>query len=629
MKKAIILGIDAAVPTLLESYVEKGYLPNIRKLVAAGSYTKANAVFPGITPVNWATIATGAYQGTHGITDFLIHHPGDPLDESRNAFRSNEYLAETLWEAAEKEGFKVATINFPGTWPSKLTSGYCLAGEGAPSTGSEFEIRSSSCFATVNLLSKLRDATPVQNNDKGEEITRQIILKPFKDPEGIGPQYKLILRKNQGRPECSFINESSNVVVGACELNQWTNWLEDKFIVKGKTLTGTFRFKLTSCSEDLSEFSIYCSQVMPKEAISQPGEIGIELVNGIGPFIENSGSRGYERKWIDLETYLEEGEYKANWLGRAGKYLIEKKGVDVLFLKYHFLDHCQHLFWGKIDSISPWYVEEEAAGYEKAMIRAYTAVDKIVGEFLPLIEKDYHIVMVSDHGHIPHLKSVSINNLLWKNELIAWEPTSNGKPLIHWDKTFAFGGPCVGQIMINLKGRDPNGIVPQDEYEQLQEKIIDILLAYYDPETGLRPVVMAIKKEQAASYGMWGDRVGDVIYYMRKGYTGDFNWSPLSEDGQILYKLSPDMESEADYGQYKFVASKFQSAHGCGYPDEILGRGTEQAVFIIAGQDIKKGYQSEKSAGLVDVAPTLCYFSSLPRPKNAEGNILMHFKDQD
>ncbi|MCL4424737.1 MAG: alkaline phosphatase family protein, partial [Firmicutes bacterium] len=116
--KAILIGLDAAVPTLLEEYVRDGHLPNISRLLALGSYARAHSVFPGITPVNWATIATGAYPGTHGITDFLIHESGEPLDSFRNAFRSNELKAETLWQTAERNGLKVATINFPGSWPA-------------------------------------------------------------------------------------------------------------------------------------------------------------------------------------------------------------------------------------------------------------------------------------------------------------------------------------------------------------------------------------------------------------------------------------------------------------------------------------------------------------------------------
>lgn len=627
MGKAILLGIDAAVPTLLESYVEKGFLPNIKKLLAEGSYVRANAVFPGITPVNWATIATGAFPGTHGITDFLIHEAGSPLDESRNAFRSTELRAETLWQAAEREGLRTATLNFPGSWPCTVKRGYCFAGEGSPGTGSVFELRSSSCFASPGVAAGLRDATTVYLEQEGDQKVASINLRPFKDPAGSGPTYRIILQKSQAGPRCKICSENGKQVLTECGLNEWSEWLEGTFIVNGRSLTGTLRFKLTRCSVDLSEFSLYCSQVMPKEGIALPEEVGMEVVNAIGPFLENSGARGYERGWVDLETFLEEGEYKARWLAGAGQYLLEKKGVDLLLLKWHFLDHAQHLFWGKIDPLSPWYVPEEAAGYEKAMIRAYQAADTMVGTFLPYLERGYHLVLVSDHGHIPHLKAMSINNLLWKAGLISWTPGPSGKPDIDWSKTRAYGGPCVGQIWVNLKGRDPEGIVPPEEYTAVQEKIIDLLLSYRDPETGVRPVAMAIKKEEADYFGQWGDRTGDVIYFMREGYSGDFNWSPLSPDGQILVKLGPQVKSEADYGQFKFVASKFQSVHGCGFPNVELGRGTEQAVLVMAGRGIRSGFRLNAPVSLADVAPTLAHFAGLPQPANAEGKIIWQFED--
>ena len=112
---------------------------------------------------------------------------------------------------------------------------------------------------------------------------------------------------------------------------------------------------------------------------------------------------------------------------------------------------------------------------------------------------------------------------------------------------------------------------------------------------------------------------------MREGYTGDFNWFPLTEDGQVLLAMSPNLKSEADYGQHKFVASKFQSAHGCGFPSARLGRGTEEAVFVIAGPGIRRGYRKQTPVSLTDVAPTLCHFSGLPYPGQVEGRALLDF----
>ena len=52
-------------------------------------------------------------------------------------------------------------------------------------------------------------------------------------------------------------------------------------------------------------------------------------------------------------------------------------------------------------------------------------------------------------------------------------------------------------IYVNLKGRDPGGIVEPADYEKVQQQIIDALYSYVDPATGKRPVALALTKKDA------------------------------------------------------------------------------------------------------------------------------------
>ena len=38
--------------------------------------------------------------------------------------------------------------------------------------------------------------------------------------------------------------------------------------------------------------------------------------------------------------------------------------------------------------------------------------------------------------------------------------------------------------------------------------------AVRDPKTGQCPVALALRKEDAALLGQWGDTVGDIVYYL-------------------------------------------------------------------------------------------------------------------
>ena len=72
-----------AEPDLFNIYrwAEEGKLPNIKKMMARGSYGYSKPVFPSHTPVNFATLLTGTYPRTHGIADGPMHVEGHALDK--------------------------------------------------------------------------------------------------------------------------------------------------------------------------------------------------------------------------------------------------------------------------------------------------------------------------------------------------------------------------------------------------------------------------------------------------------------------------------------------------------------------------------------------------------------------
>ena len=65
MRKLVLAVIDGLTPEMLERGIEKGLAPTIAQLVGAGQLGQAVSVFPSLTPVALATIATGAYPDVH------------------------------------------------------------------------------------------------------------------------------------------------------------------------------------------------------------------------------------------------------------------------------------------------------------------------------------------------------------------------------------------------------------------------------------------------------------------------------------------------------------------------------------------------------------------------------------
>ena len=127
-KKLIVLGLDAVSLPLIERFAKEGALPHIQRLMEDGSANKALSCLPAYTPNNWATIATGAWPGTHGAGNWYDNKPGDPEDrQPLSTFDSRAITAQTIWEAGEKAAMRSLVIAYPGSHPSRLKVGFIVA----------------------------------------------------------------------------------------------------------------------------------------------------------------------------------------------------------------------------------------------------------------------------------------------------------------------------------------------------------------------------------------------------------------------------------------------------------------------------------------------------------------------
>ena len=93
----------------------------------------------------------------------------------------------------------------------------------------------------------------------------------------------------------------------------------------------------------------------------------------------------------------------------------------------------------------------------------------------------------------------------------------NGNALkeIDWENTKAVA-TRGGHIYVNLKGRNPHGIVePEDKYA-VEEEIITAL--YHYEYMGKRAISLALRNKDAKVLGMYGPNCGDVVYFLAEGF---------------------------------------------------------------------------------------------------------------
>ncbi|MCL5068514.1 MAG: alkaline phosphatase family protein, partial [Thaumarchaeota archaeon] len=328
--------------------------------------------------------------------------------------------------------------------------------------------------------------------------------------------------------------------------------------------------------------------------------------------------------------YLKELISTVRMVGEASLHLLNKIDWDLAFIVFKETDEVQHSFYNN----------------PGAMLSLYQTVDKYAGKFMELAGENSNVLLVSDHGGEPVDKRFNVAEFLRQNSLIELNQTpirrstsilqliartmfnlrlqwildipgtrkmleefieyrarttasgdDNGfyAGKIAWDRTTAFIQSGIG-LRINLKGREPLGMVDETDYERIRERIAKQFAEIRDPENGNRVFKYALPREKVLS-GPHVEDAPDILCLPNTGYLPT----------EALTSFDP-----------LAVAASHRSL----FSRSTLWCGTHSPYGIIAisGPGIVKSKIVD--AKLDDIAPTILYLMGLPVPKDADGRVL-------
>jgi len=173
-KKVILVGLDGMPAEFIDRYRDK--IPELKKLLDESFFSPALPSPTTETPTNWTTIATGSWQGTHGITSFHAHLKGMEVNETTPTFNTDLCQSEYFWEAAERQGKRCILINYPCAFPITMKDGITIGGDGLASE--QWSVRWPDYISTRLKEKNWESDVSVFGEVKSEE---KIIVK---DPEG-------------------------------------------------------------------------------------------------------------------------------------------------------------------------------------------------------------------------------------------------------------------------------------------------------------------------------------------------------------------------------------------------------------------------------------------------------------
>ena len=670
-RKIIVVRIDGMDPRLAKKYLDAGKMPNLKKLLKRGSAREDLVMLgavPTITPPMWTTLCTGAYPGTHGITDFWNQHPTE-LDTLVYSLDSRNCKAEQLWNVLAEEGRKTLVWHWPGSsWPPTSDSPNLSVVEGTtPSdinfvNGSmefekfiwakpEFEESASyqieeedhssgaGCIISGVDLADEKDEKKMNNAmDTLQSNTLKAILMSEHEGEKAGAEkfeetmydrsVKVQLRpcKNwkmelpEGAKEFSIpVSNGLERRIGLIVPNQngiydtikvyKNKRTEEPLVVisghdvippsyddvlkNGERVEVTRTYLLVDLAEDGSEVLLYVGRAMKVDMpdLFHPKRLYKEIFDNVGPVpgVTIMGGRTAE-SWfsVDAKTW----DFYAKWQADCINYLIKAEEYEMIFSHLHNVDCVGHVMWERSVQRKefPSCIPED---FQAIMEYTYVQTDNYLGEFMPLLDEGWTIIVTSDHGLVSAREDMppalgdpfGVNaKAMVEMGYTVLKKDENGEPLreIDWEKTRAVA-PRGLYIYINLKGRNPHGIVdPKDKYE-LEEQIITDLYNYR--YNGKRCIALAMRQQDAALLGLKskdGDSsIGDIVYWLTEG---------------------------------------FNRVHGDSLSTYVgLADTSESPIFVIGGRGVKQDFYTDRVIREVDVAPTMAVLAGVRMPAQCEG----------
>jgi predicted AlkP superfamily phosphohydrolase/phosphomutase len=376
-------------------------------------------------------------------------------------------------------------------------------------------------------------------------------------------------------------------------------------------------------------------------AYTHPPDLAQELDRAVGGYrihMKPSYARGSVGEFLDDLPVLTRKQVA------AALHLMRSREWDLLGLVLRGPDGVQHATCHATDPTHPLYTERHAELYSTAILDVYRQTDAHLGELVAMLDDDTTLVLMSDHGFGPLHRFIYLNNWLmrWGLLRIKGQPlarvrkaafglgvapvelydvllrlglgflkgaVTKGKNRsllssfflsfadVDWERTTAYAVGNGGQVFVNLRGREPHGIVePGQAYERVVQEIVDRLHTLVDPmgplpgEDGAAIAVDVYRRDELY-HGAQVGRLPDVVFLPR-----DLRRMP--------------------FGEYEFGSKAL-----VGPSWSISGTHRMNGVVALWGPGVKPGTRLD-GAQIVDLAPTILALLGVEIPPEMDGRVL-------
>jgi predicted AlkP superfamily phosphohydrolase/phosphomutase len=329
-----------------------------------------------------------------------------------------------------------------------------------------------------------------------------------------------------------------------------------------------------------------------KSDYTWPVDVKTEIAGLVGEYpVDVKGFRTDDKDWLLEQIYaMSRKQFE------VVRYLMATREWEYFQFVEIGLDRIHHGFWKYHD---PEHRQHEPDSRFATVVRDYYRhLDEEIGKVLELLEEDTTVLIVSDHGAQRLDGGFCVNEWLRREGLLVLKEEPSGRTpfspaAVDWTRTRVWSeGGYYARVFFNVEGREPEGIIPEAEYETFRSEMKARFEALPD-DTGKPMNSLVFRPEEI--YRTVNNIAPDLIVHF-----GGLYWRSIGGVGyDSLYvqenDTGPDDCNHAQYG-----------------------------VFALRGNGVEASGRME-GVRLLDIAPTVLTVAGLPVPESMQGrSILQH-----
>src|SRR5688572_4117059 len=465
--KVIFFASDGMRPDLVDKYAGEGLMPTYADLMAAGvkGDNGLKQAFPPNTGVGWYTLATGTWPGEHGSTNNTFHRTGEGNFNDRASLGASVLQADTIQQAAERDGLKVASVEWVGSRTHNLagpvidfrnffsTRGVLAAPlnaseqAGAAAFGVSYQVASfAPASGWTNVPAGDPAAPPMQSSLSvattfaAQNPSRVYDIYVYDGVVDSNVAYDTVVMTRAAAAKNGAL---ASATLGTGDWAEVRLTGADGLIGTRAGQTAGFYVKLIGLAGDLSSFKLYFTSVTRAIATCAcDANFESTLVDRF-PTSTAADFAPLEAGIVDEDTYIEQGLKWADFHWAALEYILTEvqPGTDLLMLGNPVTDEFSHQFLGLTVPVdidgdpNPYYddltnddIPDGRVAVREGYIRdAYHEADQTLDRALDLMGglDETTVFASSDHGFAPQWYAVNVSRALVNLGLQEREQSSN------------------------------------------------------------------------------------------------------------------------------------------------------------------------------------------------------------